>query len=150
MYWKEASKFLLSKHQQVQLLEAAAILVGMDAYATSLPGEKALWPAAVSPPHSGLLGSDTFNFDRLKEARARRPSASAASISASAHGRAGSVSSSVGTHVVSDASPKRDSGRDSLATAVSATRTDKWVDDEDEVLPDPPEDHVFGDLVMDE
>ncbi|WFD35773.1 hypothetical protein MCUN1_002635 [Malassezia cuniculi] len=30
MYWKEASKFLMSKHQQVQLLEAAAILVNFD------------------------------------------------------------------------------------------------------------------------
>ncbi|KAF9425099.1 hypothetical protein BGZ76_003412 [Entomortierella beljakovae] len=29
-YWKGATKFLLSKHQQVQLMEAAAILLGMD------------------------------------------------------------------------------------------------------------------------
>ncbi|KAG0314183.1 hypothetical protein BGZ99_008298 [Dissophora globulifera] len=29
-YWKNATKFLLSKHQQVQLMEAAAILLGMD------------------------------------------------------------------------------------------------------------------------
>ncbi|KAF9903272.1 hypothetical protein EC991_004044 [Linnemannia zychae] len=29
-YWKPAAKFLLSKHQQVQLMEAAAILLGMD------------------------------------------------------------------------------------------------------------------------
>ncbi|KAG0250721.1 hypothetical protein BGZ95_007116, partial [Linnemannia exigua] len=29
-YWKSATKFLLSKHQQVQLMEAAAILLGMD------------------------------------------------------------------------------------------------------------------------
>lgn len=50
MYWKEASKFLMSKHQQVQLLEAAAILVGMESTASSLPEEKALWP--VRPPHS--------------------------------------------------------------------------------------------------
>ncbi|KAF9925467.1 hypothetical protein FBU30_004747 [Linnemannia zychae] len=30
IYWKPAAKFLLSKHQQVQLMEAAAILLGMD------------------------------------------------------------------------------------------------------------------------
>ncbi|KAF9097935.1 hypothetical protein BGX27_000887 [Mortierella sp. AM989] len=30
MYWKPATKFLLSKHQQVQLMEAAAILLSMD------------------------------------------------------------------------------------------------------------------------
>ncbi|KAG0354388.1 hypothetical protein BGZ54_001672 [Gamsiella multidivaricata] len=30
IYWKPATKFLLSKHQQVQLMEAASILLGMD------------------------------------------------------------------------------------------------------------------------
>ncbi|KAG0038621.1 hypothetical protein BGZ82_011432 [Podila clonocystis] len=29
-YWKSATKFLLSKHQQVRMMEAAAILLGMD------------------------------------------------------------------------------------------------------------------------
>ncbi|KAL4399058.1 hypothetical protein ACI68E_004457 [Malassezia pachydermatis] len=71
MYWKEASKFLMSKHQQVQLLEAAAILVGMDSNARSLPEEKALWPAAVSPPSSGLLGCEHVNFDTLMATKAR-------------------------------------------------------------------------------
>ncbi|WFD27845.1 hypothetical protein MNAN1_002851 [Malassezia nana] len=71
MYWKEASKFLMSKHQQVQLLEAAAILVGMDSNARSLPEEKALWPAAVSPPSSGLLGCEHVNFDTLMANKAR-------------------------------------------------------------------------------
>lgn len=71
MYWKEASKFLMSKHQQVQLLEAAAILVGMDSNARSLPEEKALWPAAVSPPSSGLLGCEYVNFDTLMATKAR-------------------------------------------------------------------------------
>ncbi|WFD31105.1 hypothetical protein MSPP1_002138 [Malassezia sp. CBS 17886] len=56
MYWKEASKFLMSKHQQVQLLEAAAILVGMDSNARSLPEEKALWPV---------------NFDKLMASKSR-------------------------------------------------------------------------------
>lgn len=93
MYWKEASKFLMSKHQQVQLLEAAAILVGMDTNARSLPEEKALWPAAVSPPSSGLLGCDQVNFDKLMAAkhRSRRspsgevPSSAAFGTSAPAH-----------------------------------------------------------------
>lgn len=72
VYWKEASKFLMSKHQQVQLLEAAAILVGMDhAGARSLPEEKALWPAAVSPPSSGLLGSEQINFETLMASKRR-------------------------------------------------------------------------------
>ncbi|KAJ1020312.1 hypothetical protein NDA18_005908 [Ustilago nuda] len=71
VYWKEASKFLMSKHQQVQLLEAAAILVGMDANARSLPEEKALWPAAVSPPSSGLLGSESINFETLMASKRR-------------------------------------------------------------------------------
>lgn len=55
-HWKEASKLLLSKHQQVQLLEGAAILAAASV-GTSLPDEKSYWPAAVSPPASGLLGS---------------------------------------------------------------------------------------------
>jgi hypothetical protein len=74
VYWKEASKFLMSKHQQVQLLEAAAILVGMDTHARSLPEEKALWPAAVSPPSSGLLGSDKINFEKLLAQKSARKS----------------------------------------------------------------------------
>ena len=79
VYWKEASKFLMSKHQQVQLLEAAAILVGMDANARSLPEEKALWPAAVSPPSSGLLGSEQINFETLMASKRRNTISSNAS-----------------------------------------------------------------------
>ena len=45
-YWSETSKYQLSKHQSVQMLEAAAILV----HPSSLPQEKSLWPAAVSSP----------------------------------------------------------------------------------------------------
>lgn len=81
VYWKEASKFLMSKHQQVQLLEAAAILVGMDANARSLPEEKALWPAAVSPPSSGLLGSEQINFETLMASKRRNTISSNASAS---------------------------------------------------------------------
>ncbi|SCZ91439.1 BZ3500_MvSof-1268-A1-R1_Chr1-2g01409 [Microbotryum saponariae] len=59
--WQEASKLLLSKHQQVQLLEAAAILQVASAGA-SLPQDKAYWPAAMSPPSAGLLGSHAFSL----------------------------------------------------------------------------------------
>lgn len=85
VYWKEASKFLMSKHQQVQLLEAAAILVGMDCNARSLPEEKALWPAAVSPPSSGLLGSDKINFEKLLAQKNKKPDGRNASASPVAH-----------------------------------------------------------------
>ncbi|BGP12596.1 hypothetical protein JCM10213v2_000513 [Rhodosporidiobolus nylandii] len=61
-HWKEASKLLLSKHQQVQLLEGAAILAAASA-GTSLPDEKHYWPAAVSPPASGLLGSSELGIN---------------------------------------------------------------------------------------
>ncbi|GAA6061940.1 hypothetical protein JCM10212_001508 [Sporobolomyces blumeae] len=61
-HWKEASKLLLSKHQQVQLLEGAAILAAASA-GTSLPDEKSFWPAAVSPPSSGLLGSGNLGIN---------------------------------------------------------------------------------------
>ncbi|KAL7409155.1 hypothetical protein BDY24DRAFT_419125 [Mrakia frigida] len=46
-HWQESSKLLLSKHQQVQVLEAATILVHLAP--NSLPEDKSLWPAAVSP-----------------------------------------------------------------------------------------------------
>ncbi|KAJ9107943.1 hypothetical protein QFC19_002686 [Naganishia cerealis] len=55
-HWASSSKLLLSKHQQVQLLErikAATILVHLDpknpASGKPLPEDKSLWPAAVSP-----------------------------------------------------------------------------------------------------
>ncbi|KAI0371904.1 hypothetical protein BV20DRAFT_1112230 [Pilatotrama ljubarskyi] len=61
-HWREASKFLLSKHQQVQLLEAAAILSHLDPSATggrSLPEDRSLWPSFLS---GGLLPPpDTAN-----------------------------------------------------------------------------------------
>lgn len=89
VYWKEASKFLMSKHQQVQLLEAAAILVNLDGNPASLPDEKALWPAAVSPASSGLLGSDKVNFDKMMQRKVamrspRRPSDASTIMSPSA------------------------------------------------------------------
>ncbi|KAI0266339.1 hypothetical protein BC834DRAFT_969387 [Gloeopeniophorella convolvens] len=58
-HWREASKFLLSKHQQVQLMEAAAILSHLTPSASggsSLPDDRSLWPSFLSggalPPPS--------------------------------------------------------------------------------------------------
>lgn len=51
-HWREASKLMLSKHQQVQLLEAAAILSHMsptNTGGTSLPEDRSLWPYFLSP-----------------------------------------------------------------------------------------------------
>ncbi|TEB25088.1 hypothetical protein FA13DRAFT_1817629 [Coprinellus micaceus] len=50
-HWREASKFVLSKHQQVQLLEAAAILSHMSPTVSggrSLPEDRSLWPSFLS------------------------------------------------------------------------------------------------------
>ncbi|KAG5653818.1 hypothetical protein H0H81_010286 [Sphagnurus paluster] len=47
-HWREASKFVLSKHQQVQLLEAAAILSHLSPSAQSLPEDRSLWPSFLS------------------------------------------------------------------------------------------------------
>ncbi|KAI0075614.1 hypothetical protein K474DRAFT_1685243 [Panus rudis PR-1116 ss-1] len=66
-HWREASKFLLSKHQQVQLLEAAAILSHISPSATggtSLPEDRALWPSflsggALPPPSPANLSSNS-------------------------------------------------------------------------------------------
>lgn len=66
-HWREASKFLLSKHQQVQLLEAAAILSHLAPSAsggTSLPEDRSLWPSFLSggllpPPDQANMVHDT-------------------------------------------------------------------------------------------
>lgn len=50
-HWREASKFVLSKHQQVQLLEAAAILSHLSpnsSTGTSLPEDRSMWPSFLS------------------------------------------------------------------------------------------------------
>ncbi|CAL1711059.1 unnamed protein product [Somion occarium] len=65
-HWREASKFLLSKHQQVQLLEAAAILSHISPSAsggTSLPEDRSLWPSFLSggtmpPPSSATVSAN--------------------------------------------------------------------------------------------
>lgn len=51
-HWREPTQISMSKHQQVQMLEAAAILAHMDpsnAHGRSLPNDKSLWPAILSP-----------------------------------------------------------------------------------------------------
>ncbi|KAK0458295.1 uncharacterized protein EV420DRAFT_1544807 [Desarmillaria tabescens] len=45
-HWRESSKYVLSKHQQVQLLEAAAILSHLKS--ESLPEDRSLWPSFLS------------------------------------------------------------------------------------------------------
>lgn len=47
-HWRESSKYVLSKHQQVQLLEAAAILSHLSPSSTSLPEDRSLWPSFLS------------------------------------------------------------------------------------------------------
>ncbi|KAI0674259.1 hypothetical protein C8Q78DRAFT_1013917 [Trametes maxima] len=82
-HWREASKFLLSKHQQVQLLEAAAILSHLDPSATggrSLPEDRSLWPSFLS---GGLLPPpDTANGVQLESAKPT-PKARSSSVSTS-------------------------------------------------------------------
>ncbi|KJA22525.1 hypothetical protein HYPSUDRAFT_651698 [Hypholoma sublateritium FD-334 SS-4] len=62
--WREASKFVLSKHQQVQLLEAATILSFMGTTSTSLPDDRSEWPSFLSGgslPKTEADGSSTAN-----------------------------------------------------------------------------------------
>ncbi|KAH7890238.1 hypothetical protein F5I97DRAFT_676 [Phlebopus sp. FC_14] len=60
-HWREASKFVLSKHQQVQLLEAAAILSHLSPSSASLPEDRSLWPSFLSgglvPPPASENGA---------------------------------------------------------------------------------------------
>ncbi|KAG1781158.1 hypothetical protein EV702DRAFT_1185353 [Suillus placidus] len=93
--WREASKFVLSKHQQVQLLEAAAILSHLSPSSmngTSLPEDRSLWPTFLSggvvpPPAPGSAheGSDTLSLS--KPISSSVPASSVLSSS----GRAGST-----------------------------------------------------------
>lgn len=53
-HWREPTQISMSKHQQVQMLEAAAILSHMDPnQGRSLPQDKSLWPAMLSPQANG-------------------------------------------------------------------------------------------------
>ncbi|KAF7428619.1 hypothetical protein PC9H_007846 [Pleurotus ostreatus] len=83
--WREASKFVLSKHQQVQLLEAAAILSHMSpgATGTSLPDDRSLWPAFLSgspvaqpPPPENAPGA-TSTHEPTRPISSSVPAASA-------------------------------------------------------------------------
>ena len=50
-HWKEPTQVSMSKHQQVQMLEAAAILAHLDpSQGRALPLDRSLWPAILSPP----------------------------------------------------------------------------------------------------
>ncbi|KAF9981610.1 hypothetical protein BGZ75_007029 [Mortierella antarctica] len=71
-YWKPAAKFLLSKHQQVQLMEAAAILLGMDE--TRDPDRDPI--VCMFSKQRGVLASGTSTS-------AASPSSSSKSLSAS-------------------------------------------------------------------
>ncbi|KAK9895962.1 hypothetical protein P389DRAFT_72447 [Cystobasidium minutum MCA 4210] len=64
--WSDASRYGLSKHATVQALEAAVILANPDTLRL-LPNDKSHWPAAVSPPTSGLLGSERVNIEVLRK-----------------------------------------------------------------------------------
>ncbi|KAI0777640.1 hypothetical protein BD413DRAFT_468169 [Trametes elegans] len=82
-HWRETSKFLLSKHQQVQLLEAAAILSHLDPSATggrSLPEDRSLWPSFLSggqlPLPSAAPGSQQESAKPVPKGRASSVSAS--------------------------------------------------------------------------
>ncbi|WWC71345.1 uncharacterized protein I206_105300 [Kwoniella pini CBS 10737] len=55
-HWKEPTALSMSKHQQVQMLEAAAILAHLDPRqlpGRSLPNDKSLWPAILEGKAAG-------------------------------------------------------------------------------------------------
>nr|XP_018261725.1 uncharacterized protein I303_06168 [Kwoniella dejecticola CBS 10117]OBR83883.1 hypothetical protein I303_06168 [Kwoniella dejecticola CBS 10117] len=55
-HWKEPTALSMSKHQQVQMLEAAAILAHLDPTQNpgrSLPNDKSLWPAILEGKAAG-------------------------------------------------------------------------------------------------
>ncbi|KAG2052201.1 hypothetical protein BDR06DRAFT_958035 [Suillus hirtellus] len=93
--WREASKFVLSKHQQVQLLEAAAILSHLSPSSTtgtSLPEDRSLWPTFLSggivpPPAPGSAHEGSGTSSPSKPISSSVPATSALSSS----GRAGST-----------------------------------------------------------
>ncbi|KAG1817010.1 hypothetical protein EV424DRAFT_1046668 [Suillus variegatus] len=92
--WREASKFVLSKHQQVQLLEAAAILSHLSPSSTtgtSLPEDRSLWPTFLSggivPPPAPGSAHEGSSTSSPKPISSSVPATSALSSS----GRAGST-----------------------------------------------------------
>lgn len=93
--WREASKFVLSKHQQVQLLEAAAILSHLSPSSTngtSLPEDRSLWPTFLSggivpPPAPGSAHEVSGTSSPSKPISSSVPATSVLTSS----GRAGST-----------------------------------------------------------
>ncbi|GFZ51876.1 hypothetical protein JCM24511_09644 [Saitozyma sp. JCM 24511] len=91
-HWKEPTQLSMSKHQQVQMLEAsqyaaaAAILAHLDPTGRSLPTDKSLWPMMLSPPggegpprrlsrdHSGLRSPPSSTIAPLTPSSLREPS----------------------------------------------------------------------------
>ncbi|KAG8804564.1 hypothetical protein FRB91_011410 [Serendipita sp. 411] len=69
--WRDTAQLLLSKHQQVQLMEAAAILV----YGSSLPQDRSLWPVYMAG--GTLPNQDGDDADRGHRSRSRSLSTSA-------------------------------------------------------------------------
>lgn len=94
-HWREASKFVLSKHQQVQLLEAAAILSHMSPSATggkSLPEDRSLWPSFLSggslPPPDAPMPAQRSNSDGKGSTTTNNASSYGHSVSSSVPARA--------------------------------------------------------------
>ncbi|KAF8132877.1 hypothetical protein EV363DRAFT_1449078 [Boletus edulis] len=87
LQWREASKFVLSKHQQVQLLEAAAILSHLSPSSASLPEDRSLWPSFLSgglvPPPASVLSNDVGPTSMTTTTTAASQVASASSTDAS-------------------------------------------------------------------
>lgn len=89
-HWKEPTQLSMSKHQQVQMLEAAAILAHLDPTQTgrSLPNDKSLWPAMLSPEQmSGALpavgAGPSPPIRRVSSSMLRSPPSSAAPLTPS-------------------------------------------------------------------
>ncbi|KAG1896349.1 uncharacterized protein F5891DRAFT_1054417 [Suillus fuscotomentosus] len=105
--WREASKFVLSKHQQVQLLEAAAILSHLSPSSTtgtSLPEDRSLWPTFLSggivpPPAPGSAHEGSSPSSPSKPISSSVPATSALSSS----GRAGSTGPRLHDYSISQA-----------------------------------------------
>jgi hypothetical protein len=77
-HWREPTQISMSKHQQVQMLEAAAILSHINPDSgRSLPSDKSLWPMALSPePNHAVLRSAKSAARDLPSVRSPRSVAS--------------------------------------------------------------------------
>lgn len=77
-HWREPTQISMSKHQQVQMLEAAAILSHINPDSGRLlPSDKSLWPAALSPePNHAVLRSAKSSTRDLPSVRSPQSNAS--------------------------------------------------------------------------